>query len=93
MRAVFAREDPLVRAGDLRRRFRAPGARLAMARDCLPTCERVQEGRQILRRFMVRGHWRRPASNWKDRSIRWIRPYWKGPNMAAIIERTYTLKP
>lgn len=59
----------------------------------LQQLERVQEGRQILRRFMVRGHWRRPASNWKDRGMRWIRPYWKGPNMAAIIERTYRLKP
>ncbi len=51
------------------------------------------EGRQILRRFMVRGHWRRPAPTWKEQRMRWIQPYWKGPDMATIIERTYKLKP
>jgi hypothetical protein len=25
--------------------------------------------------------------------MRWIQPYWKGPDIAAIIERTYKLKP
>jgi hypothetical protein len=55
--------------------------------------ERVPDGRPILRRFMVRGHWRRPARTWADQRMRWIQPYWKGPAMAAIIERTYKLKP
>ncbi len=55
--------------------------------------ERVSDGRTILRRFMVRGHWRRAAAGWDDQRMRWIQPHWKGPDMAAIIERTYKLKP
>jgi hypothetical protein len=44
-------------------------------------------------RFMVRGHWHRPAKAWKQQRPRRIRPYWKGPDMAAMIERAYRLKP
>jgi hypothetical protein len=54
--------------------------------------ERVPSGREVLRRFMVRGHWRRANKGWVDQSLRWVQPYWKGPDMAAIIERTYRLK-
>ena len=53
--------------------------------------ERVPDGRTILRRFMVRGHWRRAALQWTDQRMRWIQPYWKGPDMATIIERAYKL--
>ena len=59
----------------------------------LQELDRVPDGRTILRRFMVRGHWRRPAANWAEQRMRWIQPYWKGPDMAAVIERTYKLKP
>jgi len=59
----------------------------------LQELERVSGGRSILHRFMVRGHWRRAAASWKDQRIRWIEPYWKGPDIAAVIERTYKLKP
>jgi hypothetical protein len=41
---------------------------------------------------MVRGHWRRAAKSWTDQRLRWIEPYWKGPDVAAIIERAYRLK-
>jgi hypothetical protein len=58
----------------------------------LQELDRVPDGRTILRRFMVRGHWRRAAASWSDQRMRWIQPYWKGPDMAAIIERTYKLK-
>lgn len=54
--------------------------------------ERFEEGRALLHRFMVRGHWRRPAVSFKDQRLRWIEPYWKGPDMAATIERAYRLK-
>ena len=54
---------------------------------------RISGGRKLLRRFMVRGHWRRPAATWKEQRMRWIQPYWKGPDMATIIERAYKLKP
>jgi hypothetical protein len=55
--------------------------------------ERIPSGRPILHRFMVRGHWRRAAPRWKDQRMRWIAPYWKGPDIAAVIERTYRLIP
>ena len=53
---------------------------------------RIGEGRDVLRRCMVRGHWRRPVKNWSDQRLRWIAPYWKGPDMAAVIERAYRLR-
>ncbi len=55
--------------------------------------ERAPGGRGLLRRFMVRGHWRRPSAGWTDQRMRWIEPYWKGPDLAAVIERAYKLKP
>lgn len=55
--------------------------------------DRVPSGRGLLHRFMVRRHWRRPASSFKDQHLRWIAPYWKGPDMAAVIERVYRLEP
>ena len=59
----------------------------------LQELERTSEGGKLIHRFMVRGHWRRPNPTWKDRRLRWIAPYWKGPDLAAIIERTYRLTP
>jgi len=47
----------------------------------------------LFSRFMVRGHWRRAPDTWRDRSPRWIVPYWKGPPLGDIVEREYTLKP
>jgi hypothetical protein len=41
---------------------------------------------------MVHGHWRRPARSWTEQRLHWIEPYWKGPNLAAIIEKQYRLK-
>lgn len=54
---------------------------------------RGPNGRTLLHRFMVRGHWRRAAANWTDQSLRWIEPYWRGPNLAGIIEREYRVSP
>lgn len=45
----------------------------------------------IHKRFWVRGHWRRPNPSWEDQRLRWIAPYLKGPELAAIIERQYDL--
>jgi hypothetical protein len=43
---------------------------------------------------MVRGHWRRqshgPES--QDRKLIWIRPYYKGPDLAATINKPYLVK-
>jgi len=30
--------------------------------------------------------------NWTHHRLRWIEPYWKGPDMAAIIEHAYRLE-
>jgi hypothetical protein len=58
----------------------------------LQRLERLSTGRTLMTRFMVRGHWRRAARSWKDQRMRWIQPYWKGPDIAAVIERTYRLE-
>ncbi len=58
----------------------------------LAAIARAPAGREIMHRFLVRGHWRRPNPNWKDQAMRWIEPYWKGPDMASVIERAYRLK-
>lgn len=54
---------------------------------------RGPRGSTLMHRFMVRGHWRRPNPNWKDQSLRWIEPYWRGPSLAGIIEREYRVYP
>lgn len=59
----------------------------------LQELERAPGGRKLLHRFLVRGHWRRPAPSWKDQRLRWIEPYWKGPALAAVIEKAYKLRP
>jgi hypothetical protein len=59
----------------------------------LQELHRIPAGRTIARRFLVRGHWRRAPVNAADQRMRWVRPYWKGPDMATIIGRTYKLKP
>ena len=48
-------------------------------------------GTTIIKRFWVRGHWRRPSPSWQDQRVRWIAPYLKGPEVAAIVEREYEL--
>ena len=59
----------------------------------LQELERSPTGLGLLSRFMVRGHWRRPGKNWDDQRLRWIEPYWKGPELAAVIEKAYRLRP
>ncbi|HKO46518.1 MAG TPA: hypothetical protein VJV79_02270 [Polyangiaceae bacterium] len=51
----------------------------------------TKTGTTIVKRFWVRGHWRRPHSSWQDQRVRWIAPYLKGPDVAAIVEREYAL--
>lgn len=58
----------------------------------LQQTERGHEGTQLMARFMVRGHWRRAAHGWRDQRLRWIEPYWKGPDLAVIVEKEYKLK-
>jgi hypothetical protein len=42
---------------------------------------------------MVRGHWRGAGADWKDQRVRWIKPYWRGPSAATVIEKHYRLRP
>lgn len=55
--------------------------------------QRGSDGGALFARFMVRGHWRRAPETWRDRSPRWIEPYWKGPELGDIVERQYHMKP
>ncbi|MGC4121274.1 MAG: hypothetical protein QM765_43190 [Myxococcales bacterium] len=73
--------------------FHLPGNIPISQLQALREMERSDSGRQLLARFMVRGHWRRAAESWTDQRLRWIEPYWKGPEMATVIEREYQLKP
>jgi hypothetical protein len=73
--------------------FHLPGKIPISQLRALQQMEKTDSGRQLLARFMVRGHWRRAAASWKEQHLRWIEPYWKGPEMAAVIEREYQLKP
>jgi len=57
----------------------------------LQAVEKSDSGRRLMVKFMVRGHWRRANSKWKDQRPRWISPYWKGPDLATVIERQYRL--
>lgn len=51
------------------------------------------KGAEQARRCMVRGHWRRAHESWSDQRPRWIKPHWRGPSAAAIVEREgYRLK-
>ncbi|MCJ2163032.1 MULTISPECIES: hypothetical protein [unclassified Pseudodesulfovibrio] len=53
----------------------------------------IPKGKPLVR-FMVRGHWRNqpcgPAR--QDRKLTWIRPYYKGSDLAATINKPYVVK-
>ena len=71
--------------------FYLPGAIEISQVRRLQELDRHSEGRGVLRRFMVRGHWRRARAGSVDQRLSWVRPHWKGPDLATIIERTYKL--
>jgi hypothetical protein len=45
-------------------------------------------------RFMVRGHWRQQAHGQRneERKLVWIRPFYKGPDMATLINKPYSVR-
>jgi len=47
---------------------------------------------ELTKRTWVRGHWRRANPEWGDQRLRWIEPYIRGPEMAALVEREYVLR-
>jgi hypothetical protein len=58
----------------------------------LKRARRGQTEREQVHRCMVRGHWRRAAKTYKDSRPRWIAPHWRGPSVAATVERQYRLQ-
>jgi hypothetical protein len=51
-------------------------------------------GTKLLVRFMVRGHWRRQphGPERQERKLIWIRPHYKGPDLAATINKPYVVR-
>lgn len=45
-------------------------------------------------RFMVRGHWRQQPHGLggRERKLLWIRPHFKGPDLATVINKPYLVK-
>jgi hypothetical protein len=86
------------RASELRRRYSdedvyyLPGRIPISQLRALQAAEGSPGGSELFARFMVRGHWRRANPSWRDQRVRWIEPYWKGPELAAVIEKEYKLK-
>lgn len=72
--------------------FRLPGKIDVTSLRQLKRVRRGSSDVQATRRCMVRGHWRRAGRTWKDAQPRWIKPYWRGPSAAAIVEREYRLR-
>ena len=73
--------------------FYLPGKIAISSTKHIRDSEKETNGRILENRFMVRGHWRRANPSWKNRSLRWIEPYWKGPDGSAIVEKEYSMKP
>jgi len=50
--------------------------------------------RKLAVRFIVRGHWRNQpvGKGKKERRLIWIKPYYKGPEMAELISKPYVVK-
>lgn len=46
------------------------------------------------KRFIVRGHWRNQVcgENQLERKLTWIKPYYKGPEMAELVNKQYVVK-
>ena len=51
-------------------------------------------GNSPLVRFMVRGHWRRQAHGTasQERKLIWIAPFYKGPDLATLLNKPYVVK-
>lgn len=71
--------------------FHLPG-RILIGDSVSAEHEPTSTGRTVEKRFWVRGHWRSANASWEDQRLRWIRPYLKGPEMTAIVERAYAMR-
>jgi hypothetical protein len=63
-------------------------------RSYIPLNKGGEGGRTIDKRFIVRGHWRNQAygAGRAERRSQWIKPFWKGPELAEIVSRPYLVK-
>lgn len=59
-----------------------------------PTTQNLNDNGLKLRRFMVRGHWRNQVFGEKrhDRKLIWIKPFYKGADIADVINKPYIVK-
>ena len=73
--------------------FFLPGTIDISALRAIQHARRGAGDREQIHRCLVRGHWRRANTGWKDDRPRWIEPHWRGPTAAAIVERQYRLEP
>ncbi len=73
--------------------FHLPGTIDISALRAIQRARRGASDREQVHGCMVRGHWRRAGKRFKDQRPRWIKPYWRGPTAAAIVERQYRLEP
>ncbi|MBX3274745.1 MAG: hypothetical protein KF729_31055 [Sandaracinaceae bacterium] len=71
--------------------FHLPGKIEIGALRALQAVRRGELERTQVQRCMVRGHWRRAARQYRDQRPRWVSPHWRGPSIAAIVERQYRL--
>jgi hypothetical protein len=62
------------------------------AKDWISSQKSRTVGWSIKKRFVVRGHWRNQVcgKGLSDRCLKWIEPYWKGPNVSEVIRHIYT---
>jgi len=72
----------------------SPGMMQAARSVAIGTATRKQrDAYRMHARFMVRGHWRNQAfgKQHAERRLRWIEPFWKGPEMADGLARLYAV--
>ena len=76
--------------------YRLLGADIVLSRQEKDIYDKYREetGRKVAVRFTVQGHWRKQAygEGWAKHKNLWIRPYWKGPEFAEVVNRAHTVK-
>ncbi len=53
----------------------------------------LDQGRQLNVKHMVRGHWKMQAhgAGMQERKHIFVQPYWRGPDLAEVVNRDYTV--
>jgi hypothetical protein len=76
------------------------GREIRLSRGMVATAKALTQGGaknrgayRVHSRFMVRGHWRNQVcgKGRAERRVRWIEPFWKGPEMADALARLYAV--